>query len=52
MLVVATQAQAEDGPVTPLLNVVDTNIFCNLDSDCRFEDLDYIEGPGKPRSNS
>ena len=46
LLVSHVQAQA-----TLELNVVDTNLTCNLDSDCPFADLDYITGPGKPTND-
>ena len=32
------------------LNVIDTSQTCNLDGDCPWQDLDYIEGNGKPKS--
>ena len=45
----ATCASAID-PI-PDKNVVDTTITCNEDYDCDYQQLDYITGDGKPRSN-
>ena len=49
--VLTALVQAEYTP-NPYLNVVNTDLKCRVDSDCKVQDLDYINGVGKPLSPS
>lgn len=49
-MAVSTATTVLESPIN--YNIVDTSITCFRDFDCRWQDLDYITGQGKPKSKN